>query len=152
MRSLCPRTGFTLVEIMIVVVMIGLLAVMALPAFAQVRRQAQATSLLNDFRILGDAFLTYEMEFGDWPAEQWSEGIRPAGMEPYISTAQWSSTPVGGYYCWSIVHGPRVVLQHSHAEMDIEMVRQLDRMKDPAPNLGAGTVQGDASQISFFLE
>jgi len=56
--------GFTLVEIMIVVVIIGLLAAMAIPAFTKVRQSSQDKAVLNNARQLSAAADQYYLENG----------------------------------------------------------------------------------------
>ena len=56
--------GFTIVEIMIVVTIIGLLAAMALPAFDRIRRSAQDRAVLNNARQLSAAADQYYLENG----------------------------------------------------------------------------------------
>jgi type IV pilus assembly protein PilA len=56
--------GFTLVEIMIVVVIIGLLAAMAIPAFQKVRQSSQDKAVLNNVRQLSAASDQYFLENG----------------------------------------------------------------------------------------
>lgn len=56
--------GFTLVEIMIVVVIIGLLAAMAIPAFQKVRASSQDKAVLNNLRQLSSAADQYFLEKG----------------------------------------------------------------------------------------
>jgi type IV pilus assembly protein PilA len=56
--------GFTLVEIMIVVVIIGLLASMAIPAFQRVRINSQDKAVLNNARQLSAAGDQYYLENG----------------------------------------------------------------------------------------
>lgn len=63
-----PRSGasrgFTLVEIMIVVVIIGLLAAMAIPGFQKVRMASQDKAVLNNARQLSAAADQYFLEHG----------------------------------------------------------------------------------------
>jgi len=59
-----PSQGFTLVEIMIVVVIIGLLAAMAIPAFQKVRSASQDRTVLNNARQLSAAADQYYLENG----------------------------------------------------------------------------------------
>ena len=56
--------GFTLVEIMIVVVIIGLLAAMAIPAFQKVRTSSQDKAVINNARQLSGAADQYFLENG----------------------------------------------------------------------------------------
>jgi type IV pilus assembly protein PilA len=58
------RGGFTLVEIMIVVVIIGLLAAMAIPAFLRVRITSQDKAVLNNARQLSSSADQYFIEYG----------------------------------------------------------------------------------------
>jgi prepilin-type N-terminal cleavage/methylation domain-containing protein len=56
------HSGFTLVEIMIVVAIIALLASIAVPGFLRARKRSQATAILNDARVIGGAVDQYAIE------------------------------------------------------------------------------------------
>src|SRR5258708_7772258 len=56
------KSGFTLVEIMIVVAIIALLAAIAVPNFLRARKRSQATRILEDLRILDSATDQYAIE------------------------------------------------------------------------------------------
>src|SRR5580658_392684 len=56
------RSGFTLVEIMIVVGIIALLAAIAVPNFLRARKRSQATRCLEDLRIIDSAVDQYAIE------------------------------------------------------------------------------------------
>ena len=58
------KKGFTLVEIMIVVVIIGLLAAMAIPAFNKVRQNSRQSAMDNDARQIASAAQQYMLEHG----------------------------------------------------------------------------------------
>jgi len=56
------RSGFTLVEIMIVVAIIALLAAIAVPGFIRARKRSQATRILEDLRLIDAAIDQYAVE------------------------------------------------------------------------------------------
>lgn len=64
MKNIRNNKGFTLVEIMIVVVIIGLLAAMAIPAFQKVRTESQKKAVTNNIRQLTAAADQYFLEKG----------------------------------------------------------------------------------------
>ena len=56
------RSGFTLVEIMIVVSIISLLAAIAVPNFMRSRKRSQATQILDELRMISSAVDQYALE------------------------------------------------------------------------------------------
>ena len=55
-------SGFTLVEIMIVVAIIALLASIAVPGFLRARKRSQASRVINDLRLLDSSMDQYAIE------------------------------------------------------------------------------------------
>ncbi len=75
--------GFTLVEIMIVVAIIALLAAIAVPGFLRARKRSQATTVLNDARILDGAINQWLLENN---ASQWTAGTNIANVTGFFKS------------------------------------------------------------------
>ncbi len=73
------KAGFTLVEIMIVVAIIGLLAAIAIPNFVKARETAQLNSIVNNLRIIEGAKDQWALEL--------KKGTDPAPRRPLRSSS-----------------------------------------------------------------
>jgi prepilin-type N-terminal cleavage/methylation domain-containing protein len=74
------RSGFTLVEIMIVVAIIALLAAIAVPGFLRARKRSQASRIINDLRLIDSAVDQYAIETN----KKTGDGVAVADWTNYL--------------------------------------------------------------------
>lgn len=90
--------GFTLVEILIVVVILGVLASIVLPQFVDATAQSSKSVFVSNLRMYIQAAELYQLDTGSYPADS-SSGAVPAGFDSYIDPAGWTrGTPIGGVW------------------------------------------------------
>ncbi len=92
------NAGFTLVEIMIVVAIIGLLAAIAIPNFVKARATSQANACINNLRQIDAAANQFALE----TKKKTGDAITyPTDLTPYIkmdSGGNIPACPAGGTY------------------------------------------------------
>jgi prepilin-type N-terminal cleavage/methylation domain-containing protein len=76
MRISPSRRGYTFIEILIVMIIVGLLVKIAFPRYHELKLQAVAGKAAADYNALKLASYAYHTEFQTWPAEV-AAGIVP---------------------------------------------------------------------------
>ena len=105
------RSGFTLMEIMLVVGLIGTLAAMAVPAFARARARSAGAACVNNLRQIESAKQRWALE------TKADSGALPTDADlfgPALYLKQKPECPAGGQYTIAAVNNPPACDQTGH--------------------------------------
>lgn len=112
--ALRARAGYTLLELMIVVVIVGILAVLAIPAFSsyvQRSRMAEGFAFLGEVRQRQEA---YRAEFGQYVSAPWHPQATPLTNGSVIG---WTPTPPAWRQLGATPDGPTRFIYETSADV-----------------------------------
>jgi prepilin-type N-terminal cleavage/methylation domain-containing protein len=82
-NTMTHHKGFSLIEVLIVISIIGLLSSFAIPHLVQAHYKGKAMKIVTDMRAIRDIALTYNMDLHKWP-ESSGWGVIPKELEPKL--------------------------------------------------------------------
>lgn len=110
------RSGFTLVELMVVISIIGILVTLGLPYYTSAKKKAYTSRAKAELREIAIALEEYANDYGGYPPD--ANRDLPPGLEKYLSSGNWPKAPwPGSVYDWDnwspsdLAYSPKVQTQ-----------------------------------------
>jgi prepilin-type N-terminal cleavage/methylation domain-containing protein len=148
-REVDQSKAFTLVEIMIVVVIIGVLAALAVPAFQNIRERTQNTRFFNDCRIFAAAAETWSLETGNAFPDPNTGNLTPT-LQEYVNLSNWFRSPsIGGNWDFDTDYGYAGVGAVDFT-VGAAQIQRLDRsLDDGVATTGQIRIQGNRVYYAY---
>ncbi|MHC4106634.1 MAG: type II secretion system protein [Planctomycetota bacterium] len=147
--------GFTLIEVLFVVVILGLLAGIVLAQFSDASREAGQTAFFNSGRIFSDAAKRFYLDNGVYPEDAGS-GVLPTDFGNYVMHTQWEGgTPIGGVWdsetnSFGIISALGVHFDGTGTTQDDAYMQEIDTMFDDG-DLTTGFFRRIAADRYYFI-
>lgn len=148
------RRAFTLVEILIVVVILGILAAIVVPQFADAATATRQSAFATDIKTWAEAATRYQAETGEY-LEDSASGDFPAGWDAYANREQWENgTVIGGLWDFELnsfgVRSSFGVHFNGVAPQSDEFMSVIDRIVDDG-DLATGVFRKLAADRFYFI-
>jgi prepilin-type N-terminal cleavage/methylation domain-containing protein len=160
-RSNSSRVGYTILEIVVVLTVIGILAAIAVPYIKRAKQSAVISTLENDLRVFSQEFKDFELNFSTYPPSQSTPGLYPIGMENRMSHTWKDPSVIGGTYRWVYSGGDNADDLYAYIEVtgntsdtlriDTDRLSEIDYDLDDG-NPSTGKVQLRGLSIRYYIE
>ncbi len=142
--------GFTLVELLIVVAILGILAAITIPAIGNHQTETKVSTTVTDIRAFQQAAELAYLANDAWPNDQ-RAGIMPLEMAPFIRPNAFSRPPaIGGQWDWQGGWGVTAAISIYNQRVPRAEWTLLDEVIDDG-NLNTGTVRIINGRYLFCL-
>lgn len=155
LEPMMKRNAFTLVEILIVVIMLGILASLVIPKFASAQGDAVVAATAEDLRRMEVAIGRYQAKNGIFPVDV-NPKLTPAGLDEFFreNNPFAKPAPIGGNYDyegtphWSPIQiSIRADGTNSHTDAD---ALALDVYMDDG-SLNSGSLRRSGGRTYFII-
>lgn len=154
--------GFTLLEVMVVVTVVGTLGSVVLPLAKRAANSARASAVANDLRLLASTMSAIAQQAGRFPKDTGRRKMPPAAAGHAKGDVWTNPTPIGGYYNWESgrnIRGTKIKAgiainsqKRQKVTRDRTLLLAVDRLIDDG-NLNGGNFRlGTSNEPVFIIE
>jgi len=150
-HDLPSSRGFTLIEILMVIAIIGILSTIAIPHYMDYQLRAKAVRLTTEVKAAAQAFRTYKIENNTYPADR-TPGVTPPEISLLIGNFFSTTPPIGGQWDWDYQQfGITAGISVYNPPLSTEELQTVDRVIDDN-NLFTGTFRRRTSGYIYVIE